>query len=107
MVDVSLKKKKNKNYDHYLGFDNNDDYYQYDNKNQWIVGQRTGRKFQFGDTLEVVVISADIIKRQIDLSLLETETMKSFRSKWEKGKSKKSEASKKSGGGRKTRRGSK
>lgn len=85
----------------------NDDYYQYDNKNQWIVGQRTGRKFQFGDTLEVVVISADIIKRQIDLSLLETETMKSFRSKWEKGKSKKSEASKKSGGGRKTRRGSK
>jgi ribonuclease R len=82
----------------------NDDYYQYDNKNQWVVGQRTGRKFQFGDTLEVVVVSADIIKRQIDLSLLETETMKSFRSKWEKTKGKKSGASKNLSGGRRTRR---
>ncbi len=47
-----------------------DDYYDYDEQNQWIIGRKTGRKFQLGDPIRVVVTAADIFKRQIDLGLV-------------------------------------
>jgi ribonuclease R len=46
-----------------------DDFYDYDENNHWIIGRRTHRKFQLGDQISVVVVAADIFKRQIDLSL--------------------------------------
>ncbi|MDZ4668297.1 MAG: ribonuclease R [bacterium] len=46
-----------------------DDYYDYDEQNQWIIGRKSGRKFQLGDPIRVQVLAADIFKRQIDLGL--------------------------------------
>lgn len=46
-----------------------DDFYDYDENNHWIIGRRTHRKFQLGDQISVMVVAADIFKRQIDLSL--------------------------------------
>ncbi len=44
-----------------------DDYYEYDVRNQWILGRKTRKRYQLGDTIEVIVAGADIFKRQIDL----------------------------------------
>lgn len=49
--------------------DIHDDYYEYDERNQWIIGRHTRKKYQLGDSLQVVVVAADILKRQIDLQL--------------------------------------
>ena len=46
-----------------------DDYYDYDQQNQWIIGRKSRVKYQLGDPIKVVVAAADIFKRQIDLSL--------------------------------------
>ncbi|MCG9881685.1 MAG: hypothetical protein MH472_13895, partial [Bacteroidia bacterium] len=46
-----------------------DDYYDYDQQNQWIIGRKSRIKYQLGDPIKVVVVAADIFKRQIDLSL--------------------------------------
>lgn len=46
-----------------------DDYYDYDSDNQWIIGRRTRKKFQLGDPIKVIVSAADIFKRTIDLSI--------------------------------------
>lgn len=46
------------------------DYYDYDQQNQWIIGRKSRIKYQLGDPIQVVVAAADIFKRQIDLSLV-------------------------------------
>jgi ribonuclease R len=48
-----------------------DDYYEYDEFNQWIIGRRTRKTYQLGGQVMVVVKGADTIKRQIDLDLLD------------------------------------
>ncbi len=60
-----------------------DDYYEYDESNQWIIGRRTRRKFQLGDPIKVIVTAADIFKRQIDLALVDDGVKKDFRKGWE------------------------
>jgi ribonuclease R len=47
-----------------------DDYYEYDEQNQWIIGRRSRQKYQLGDQVHVVVKGADVIKRQVDLDLV-------------------------------------
>lgn len=47
-----------------------DDYYQFDEKNFCLVGQRTGRKLTLGDAVRVVVIRANLEKRLIDFSFV-------------------------------------
>ena len=46
-----------------------DDFYEFDPANQWIRGRRTGKKFELGMKVEVIVKNADLKKRQIDLDL--------------------------------------
>lgn len=48
-----------------------DDFYEYDEFNQWIIGRKSKRIFQLGGQVEVIVKGADVLKRQIDLELAE------------------------------------
>lgn len=48
-----------------------DDFYDYDEFNQWIIGRRTRKIFQLGGEVKVVVKQADLQKRQIDLDIVE------------------------------------
>jgi ribonuclease R len=46
-----------------------DDFYEFDEYNQWIMGKRTHKKYQLGDQVQVIVKGADTVKRQVDLDL--------------------------------------
>ncbi|AGC68245.1 ribonuclease R [Thermoclostridium stercorarium subsp. stercorarium DSM 8532] len=46
-----------------------DDFYEYDEKMQVLIGVRTGRIYRIGDTVEVVVTNADPKTRQVDFVL--------------------------------------
>ncbi len=48
-----------------------DDFYDYDEFNQWIIGRRTRKMFQLGGEVKVIVKQADLQKRQIDLDVAE------------------------------------
>lgn len=48
-----------------------DDFYDYDEFNQWIIGRRTRKIFQLGGEIKVTVKQADLQKRQIDLDVVE------------------------------------
>ena len=43
-----------------------DDYYEFDEKNYCIIGHKTRKKYQLGDAVQVVLKSADLLKKQID-----------------------------------------
>jgi len=45
------------------------DYYEFDEYNQWIIGRNTRKKFQLGDKVKVLVLAANIYKRQIDMTI--------------------------------------
>ncbi|MCF8427573.1 MAG: ribonuclease R [Bacteroidia bacterium] len=63
-----------------------DDYYEYDSNNQWIIGKRTKRKFQLGDPIKVIVMAADIFKRQIDLGVVDNKMKVDFKKDWDREK---------------------
>lgn len=46
-----------------------DDYYSYDEKNYCLVGRTSGRRYSIGDSLRVVVASANLERRQLDFTL--------------------------------------
>jgi ribonuclease R len=48
-----------------------DDFYDYDEFNQWIIGRRSRKIFQLGGEVKVIVKQADLQKRQIDLDVAE------------------------------------
>jgi len=48
-----------------------DDYYLFEQERHRIVGSRTGRVFQLGDTVSVRVKNADIIRKQVDFEVAE------------------------------------
>jgi len=50
--------------------DMDDDFYILDQANYCIIGQRKKKKFQLGDELKVKVKSVDLVKKQIDFSLV-------------------------------------
>ncbi len=50
--------------------DMDDDFYILDQANYCIIGQRKKKKFQLGDTLTIRVKSVDLVKKQIDFSLV-------------------------------------
>lgn len=64
--------------------DLDDDYYDFDEKNQWIIGRSTRKKYQVGDLIKVLVLRADIYKRQIDLAMVTEGKAKKFKNEWEK-----------------------
>ncbi|GAB3372775.1 ribonuclease R [Spongiibacter taiwanensis] len=47
------------------------DYYQFDQAHQRLVGERTRRSFQLGDTVQVQVLAVDMDDRKIDLGLVD------------------------------------
>ena len=48
-----------------------EDYYVYDEKQYAMVGQATGNVLQLGDTVEVSVKNADLVKKQLDFNYLQ------------------------------------
>lgn len=47
-----------------------DDYYTFDESQYAIIGERTGKSYQLGDEVIVMVKNTDLIKRHLDFSLL-------------------------------------
>lgn len=88
-----------------------DDFYDYDENNQWIIGRRTHKKYQLGDQLQVVVKGADTVKRQVDLDIVGNAEIIKFQKsivRKEKSSNRKDRGSRgqknNSGGGKKRRR---
>lgn len=50
-----------------------DDYYDFDDKTQCLIGRRHGMRFRLGDRLNVVIARADVQKKQLDMVLAGTE----------------------------------
>lgn len=48
-----------------------DDFYELDEDNYSIVGRRTDKKYQLGDQVKVEVTRANLLKKQLDFSLVE------------------------------------
>jgi ribonuclease R len=48
-----------------------DDYYQYDEYNYSLIGERTKKTYRIGDIVKVQVVKADIGRREIDFILVE------------------------------------
>ncbi|OLS03834.1 ribonuclease R [Tissierella creatinophila] len=47
-----------------------DDYYQFDEENLKIVGERTKKEYNLGDKVKIEVVGADIVRRNIDFQLV-------------------------------------
>ena len=47
------------------------DYFTFDEQQYAIVGERSGKMYQLGDEVMVMVKSTDLIKRHLDFTLLE------------------------------------
>ena len=50
--------------------DMTDDYYELDEKNYAILGQKTKKKFSLGDTIRVKLASADLERKTLDFKLV-------------------------------------
>jgi ribonuclease R len=49
----------------------NDDFYELDEENYSIVGRRTDKTYQLGDQVKIEVTRANLLKKQLDFSLVE------------------------------------
>ncbi len=49
------------------------DYYHYDQLHQCLAGERSGRKYRLGDTVEVIVARVDLDERKIDFEMSDAE----------------------------------
>ena len=49
--------------------DLDDDFYEFDETNYCIIGSRTKKKYQLGDTVKIQVVRADLVKKQIDFRI--------------------------------------
>lgn len=58
--------------------DINDDFYEYDETNYCIIGNRTGKRYQLGDAVQVKIKNADLIKKQIDMELMRSSDDNAF-----------------------------
>jgi ribonuclease R len=50
--------------------DLNDDYYRYDEENYMLIGRKTNKKYQLGDSLKIKIIRANLEKRQLDFAIV-------------------------------------
>ena len=48
----------------------NDDWYEYRSRQNRLVGRKTRRVYQLGDTVRVRVIKVDVLRNQIDLDVI-------------------------------------
>ena len=49
--------------------DLDDDFYEFDETNYCITGNRTKKKYQLGDTVKIQIVRADLVKKQIDFRM--------------------------------------
>lgn len=59
----------------------NDDYYEFNERELLLIGQRTGNVFRIGQTIEIIVTKADKETYEIDFELVEDEKAKEKREK--------------------------
>ncbi len=57
------------------------DYYHYDNAKQRLTGERSGRSFNLGDTLQVQVARVDLDDKKIDLEMIDSAPRKADKGK--------------------------
>ena len=50
----------------------NDDWYEYRSRQNRLVGRKSRRMFQLGDSIKVKILKVDILRNQIDLEVNET-----------------------------------
>ncbi|MDE6715376.1 MAG: ribonuclease R [Muribaculaceae bacterium] len=50
-----------------------DDYYEFDEKNYCLIGERTHRRYTLGDKVKIQVARADLMKKQLDFALVDDE----------------------------------
>ncbi|HJX70521.1 MAG TPA: ribonuclease R [Bacteroidales bacterium] len=50
-----------------------DDFYEYDEDNYCITGRHSGRKFQLGDNVKIEILKANLPKKQLDFTLVESD----------------------------------
>lgn len=48
-----------------------DDYYEFDEKNYRLIGRRTHRRYQLGDSVTIQIARADLVKKQLDFALID------------------------------------
>ena len=48
-----------------------DDYYNFDEENYYIIGERTKKTYRLGDSVKIEVVGADPLKRKIDFALID------------------------------------
>lgn len=48
-----------------------DDYYNFDEENYYIIGERTKRIYRLGDAVKIEVVGADPLRRNIDFALID------------------------------------
>ena len=53
--------------------DMNDDYYYFDEDNYMIAGRKTRNKYQFGNSIRIRIVRANLEKRQLDFAIAENE----------------------------------
>lgn len=51
-----------------------DDHYHYDDELKCLIGKRSGQEYHFGDEVQVKVVGANLLKRQLDFELNNEET---------------------------------
>jgi ribonuclease R len=51
-----------------------DDFYEFDEDNYCLTGRQSGKRFQLGDEVTVEVWRANLVKKQLDFKLVESET---------------------------------
>ena len=47
-----------------------DDFYEFDDSNYCVIGSRTKRKYTLGDSVKVQVVRCDLLRKQIDLRMM-------------------------------------
>ena len=52
----------------------NDDWYEYRSRQNRLVGRRSRRVYQLGDSVEVKVLKVDVLRNQIDLEVVPSST---------------------------------
>ena len=53
--------------------DLDDDYYEFDERNFCLVGRRRHHRYQLGDAVRIQVARANLDKKQLDFTLVESE----------------------------------
>ncbi len=52
-----------------------DDFYELDDKNYCLVGRRTQKKYQLGDTANIVIVRANLARKQLDFAFADEENL--------------------------------